>query len=118
MVAEYLMNELINEKDPDGENNTFVVIHDAGEYGTCCLGIYNSFNAAVGCAMTHIWIDEEDYKREPTDKYQYSPIYMMEGEGGYAIDVKYRTDGDKMFRKEKYMILFLTADRKERYGQN
>lgn len=80
----------------------WVLVEEIENGGLWCTGIFDSYESALGKAMSTIFED----KRHSNDEYfEYSLPEEIEGDGGYMITVMHQFKPDVLIWKEHYYIL-------------
>lgn len=83
---------------------TFIVIDNVAD-AIFCMGQYTTFEGAVLRMMSLLW----DFQKSYTDKgdmFNMSPLYRLEGEDGYGIQITYKSKSWTKECKGNYYILF------------
>ena len=96
-------------------NTKWVVILEADIGVMLCEGIYNNCYEAIGHAMESITELTKDYSGKQGHSFDISPVYELDGDGGYGITVRYTdsiyTEPDKeKWAKDSWYILSSTEE--------
>ena len=88
----------------------WVLVVEIENGGLWCYGIFDSYESALGKAMSEIFED----KRHSNEKYfEYSLPEEIEGDGGFVISVMHQFDSDKSIWKEHYYLLVVDEERND-----